>query len=109
MHWYRVRLRGENFLLNLTGEPELLAFRVTYYVKAGGEQEAERMATILMRQEPRLRDHTLNIQQNPTRVVCESVKRTLWKHSRQHGCYNFWQLDVDMAETPVEVEAEASI
>ena len=46
MRWYEVALRGENFLLNLTGEPELLGFRVIHYVKAASEEEAVRCARI---------------------------------------------------------------
>jgi hypothetical protein len=90
MPLYRVVLRGENFLLNLTGEPELLAFRVAHYVRATCEEEARRIAIIVTRKSQHLQGRLLNTPDNPTRLACETIKRVWWRSSRQDGRYTFW-------------------
>lgn len=89
MPLFKVMLRGENFLVNLTGEPELLEFDVTHYVKAVDEADARRMATILTRQNQYIRDGLLNTTANPTRLTCLSVKRVWWSSKRKNGRYVF--------------------
>jgi hypothetical protein len=93
MPLYRVQLRGENFLLNLTGEPELLGFRVVHYVRAEDEAEAQRTAVILTRQNRELHDRLQNIPANPSRLECETVTRAWWRRSRQDGQYRFWPME----------------
>lgn len=93
MSLYRVVSRGENFLLNLTGEPELLGFRAVHYVKAGSEEEAARTAAILIRKDRRLNGALLNTPQNPNRLECEAVKRVWWRRGGQHGRFDFWSME----------------
>jgi len=89
MPLFRVMLRGENFLLDLTGEPELLEFDVTHFVRAADEAEARRIATILTRQNKYIRNALLNTSANPTRVTCLSIKRVWWTRKRSNGRYVF--------------------
>lgn len=100
MSLYRVVSRGENFLLNLTGEPELLGFRVVHYVKAGSEEEAARTAAILIRKDRRLNGALLNTPQNPNRLECESVKRVWWRRGAKHGRFDFWSMEPGEAGAP---------
>jgi len=93
MPLYRVILRGENFLLNFTGEPEVLGFHATHYVKAGSEEEATRTAAILTRKDRRLANAQLNTPQNPNRLECESVKKVWWRRSGRDGRLNFWSME----------------
>jgi hypothetical protein len=98
---YRVQLRGENFFLNLTGEPDLLGFRVVHYVSANSEAEAERIAIIHTRQNRQLHEHLQNIPQNPSRLTCESIRRVWWRRSARDGRYQFWVMEQsDTAEVP---------
>ncbi|HEX5514579.1 MAG TPA: hypothetical protein VFY81_09310 [Gammaproteobacteria bacterium] len=90
---YRVLLRGENFLLNLTGEPQLLGFRVVHYIKAGAEEEAAHIATIFVRKNQHLSRALLNPPENPTRLVCESVQRVWWRRSSEDGRYSYWLME----------------
>lgn len=93
MPLYKVVMRGENFLINLTGEPELLGFHVTYYVKAGREDEAQRIAAIKVRKNRHLSGSLLNTPQNPNRLECESTTRVWFRRSNYDGLYNFWSMD----------------
>lgn len=98
MPLYRVLLRGENFLLNLTGEPELLGFHVTHYVRAATEEEAKRIATILVRKNQHINSGLLNTPENPTRLECESIKRAWWRRSANDGRYTFWNVELEEAD-----------
>jgi len=100
MSLYRVKLRGENFLVNMTGEPELLGFDVTHFVDANSEEEACRIATILVRKNRQLHDHLLNPPQNPSRIACESAKRVWWQLFRKNGHYQFWPADAPEDPAP---------
>ncbi len=93
MPLYRVALRGENYLLNLTGEPQLLGFDVTHYVKAASEEEAERKALILTRSRRDLQSALLNSRENPTRLNCQAIKRVRLRRSRHDGVYAFFDMD----------------
>lgn len=93
MPLYRVVSRGENFLLNFTGEPELLGFRATHYVKADSEEDAMRTAAILVRKDSRLNRSVMNPRQNPNRLECESIQRVWWRRANQHGRIHFWSME----------------
>jgi hypothetical protein len=90
MPLYKVLMRGENFLLNLTGEPDLLSFRVIHFVKAADEGEACRIASIRVRKNRDLHG-ALNMPENPSRLECESVKRVWWRSKGSDGRYEFWR------------------
>ena len=97
---YRVALRGENYLLNLTGEPQLLGFDVTHYVKAATEDEAGRKALILTRSRRDLQSALLNSRENPTRLSCGEIKRVRLRRSRQDGVYAFFDMDGSQSQDP---------
>jgi hypothetical protein len=97
MPLYRVVSRGENFLLNLTGEPEVLGFRAIHYVKAASEEEAQRTAAILIRKDRRINSALMNTPQNPNRLQCESVKRAWWRRPSRDGRIDFWSMEPDEA------------
>ncbi|MEX0730967.1 MAG: hypothetical protein WED00_11325 [Aquisalimonadaceae bacterium] len=93
MPLFKVVMRGENFLMNLTGEPELLGFHVTYYVKAGEEAEAKRIAAIKVRKNRHLAGALLNTPQNPNRLACESSERVWFRRTAIDGRYDYWAMD----------------
>lgn len=93
MRLYRVLLRGENFLLNFTGDPELLGFHVTHYVRARDETDAQRIATILVRKNQQLNTALTNTREKVSRLECEAVKRVWWPRSSKNGRYDFWPMD----------------
>jgi len=60
MKRFKVKLHGENFLLNLDGELKKYGFYATKFVRAENPKEAEKIAIILIHQSPNLRDTVLN-------------------------------------------------
>ena len=75
MNRFKVILHGENFLLNLDGELKKYGFYATRFVKAENPQEAEKIAIILIHQNPNLRDTVLNeISDRPT-INLEEIKQ----------------------------------
>jgi hypothetical protein len=62
-------------------------------VPAATEQQAERTAIILTRQNRELHDRMYNIPENPSRLTCESIRRVWWRRSRQDGQYQFWNME----------------
>jgi hypothetical protein len=99
---FRVQLRGENFLLNFTGEPELLGFEVTHFIKAA-EEEARRVGLIQVRKDRRLSSALLNPPQNPTRLRCIGIKQVWWRRASIDGRYTFHRME------PVEGTADVRI
>ncbi|WP_147305193.1 hypothetical protein [Alkalilimnicola ehrlichii] len=94
---YRVLLRGENFLVNLTGEPELLGFHVTHFVKAAAEEEAQQIAIIRTRKDPYLTGVLMNTRENPTRLEAEAIDRVYWPFWRKSGRYTFWEMKAPLS------------
>lgn len=86
MKRYKVQLKGENFLLNFTGEPRKFGFLATRYLQAQNPADAEKMAIILIRQTPELRDTLLTDQSDRPQIqlleLSEiSLVHYLWKKS----------------------------
>lgn len=59
MKKYRVRLNGRNFLLDLNGEPTKFGFHAVRYVKAKTPEEAAKIASILIHQNPILKESVM--------------------------------------------------
>jgi len=74
MKRFEVKLHGKNFLLNLDGELKKFGFFATKFVKADNPQEAEKIAIILIRQNPNLRDTALNENADRPTINLEEIK-----------------------------------
>jgi hypothetical protein len=74
MKRFKVKLHGENFLLNLDGELKKYGFYATKFVKADNSQEAGKIAVILIRQNPNLRDTVLNEKTDRPTINMEEIK-----------------------------------
>lgn len=71
---YQVLLRGENFLLNLDGDLRCFGFHTTRWIKARDEQEARKIAVILIRQDPHLQATQTNESSAPSRILVEEIR-----------------------------------
>jgi hypothetical protein len=74
MKRFKVKLHGENFLLNLDGEFNKFGFYATSFIKAEDPQEVKKIATILIHQNPNLRDTVLNENTDRPRINIEEVE-----------------------------------
>ncbi len=90
MPLFRVKIRGENFLLNLGGEPQMLGFDVVHFVEAATPDEASQKAVIRTRQSRHLRENQLSLPNNPSTLNCVAVDSVWWRRRRQDGRYEFW-------------------
>lgn len=68
MKRFRIELCGENFLLNLDGEPRRFGFALTRYLQAVDEATAEKTAIIQARQLPALQHGLSNDAEDPPRI-----------------------------------------
>ena len=74
MKRFKVKLHGENFLLNLDGELKKYGFFATKLVEAENPQEAEKNAIILIRQHPNSRDTVLNENADRSTIILEEIE-----------------------------------
>jgi hypothetical protein len=74
MKRYKVKLHGENFLLNLDGDLKKYGFYATKFLKAESPQEAEKNAIILIHQNPNLRDTVLNKNTDRPTINMEEIE-----------------------------------
>jgi hypothetical protein len=74
MKRFKVKLHGENFLLNHDGELKKFGFYSTTFVEAKNPQEAEKIAIILIHQNPNLRDTVLNENIDRPTINLEEIK-----------------------------------
>jgi len=74
MKRFKVKLHGENFLLNLDGELKKYGFYATRFVRAENPQEAEKIAVILTHQNPNLRNTVLNESDDRPKIHLEEIK-----------------------------------
>jgi hypothetical protein len=74
MKRFKVKLHGKNFLLNFDGELKKVGFYATKFVKAENPQEAEKIAIILIHQDPNLRDTVLNKNTDRPTINMEEIK-----------------------------------
>jgi hypothetical protein len=73
MNHFRVFLKGQNFLLNVNGEPKRLGFFTTRFVHANNRDGAELLAVDLIRNDTWLRDSVLNERADPPRIFAEEI------------------------------------
>jgi hypothetical protein len=74
MKRFEVKLHGKNFLLNLDGDLKKFGFYATKFVKAENPQEAEKMAIILIHQNPNLRDTVFNENADRPTINLKEIK-----------------------------------
>ena len=74
MRSFKVKLHGENFLLNFDGELKKFGFYATIFVKAENPQEAEKIAIILIHQNRNLRDTVFNENADRPTINLEEIK-----------------------------------
>jgi hypothetical protein len=74
MKRFKVKLHGKNFLLNVDGELKKFGFYATKFVEAENPQEAEKIAIILIHQNPNLRDTVFNENADRPTINLEEMK-----------------------------------
>ncbi len=74
MKRFLVDLRGENFLLNLDGEPRKFGFTLSRYLRAADAVIAEKKAIILARQLPTLKQVLISDNEDPPRIVLQQIR-----------------------------------
>ena len=74
MKRFKLKFHGENFLLNLDGELKKYGFYATKFVKAENPQEAEKIAIILIRQYPNLRNTLSNESTDRPKINLDEIK-----------------------------------
>jgi hypothetical protein len=74
MKRFKVKLHGENILLNIDGELKKFGFYVTYFIKAKSPQEAKKIAAILIRRHPNLKDTVLNESTDRPTINIEEIE-----------------------------------
>jgi hypothetical protein len=74
MNWYRVRLNGQNFLLNIQGEPRKYGFYTTRDVEADSFEKAEMKAIELVKGDGFLKNSTLNNKEDSPMIYVEDMK-----------------------------------
>jgi hypothetical protein len=74
MRSFKVKLHGENFLLNFDGELKKFGFYATTFVKAKNPREAEKIAIILIHQNRNLRDTVFNENADRPTINLEEIK-----------------------------------
>jgi len=73
MPHYRVKLAGENFRLTLEGKVMKLGFLTTRLVEAQDEEQAERSAVALIRQDQKLAGVLIE-RADPPMIYCEGIE-----------------------------------
>jgi hypothetical protein len=75
MKRFKVKLHGENILLNIDGEYKKFGFYATNFIKAENPQEAKKIAAILIHQHPNLRDIALNESTDRPTIKIEEIEK----------------------------------
>lgn len=73
MTHYKVLLKGENFWMDVEGEPSRMGFLTARLVIAENEPEAESNAVQMLRDDPKLINR-LNDQSDPPVIYCEGIE-----------------------------------
>jgi hypothetical protein len=97
MRQYRVFLRGENFVLEVDGEPSRLGFYTTRFVEATGPEAAEILAVDLIR-----RDQTLagikNLRDDPPMIYAEEIEEIAVNELQSSSGYTFFGMEQEADE-----------
>jgi hypothetical protein len=74
MKRFKVKLHGENILLNIDGEFRKFGFYATNFIKAQNPQEAKKIAAILIYRHPNLKDTVLNESTDRPTINIEEIE-----------------------------------
>jgi hypothetical protein len=74
MKKYKVFIRGENFLINLDGDNQMVGFYRTRFIEAENEEAAEYAAMDMLRRDPKLAKGVLNEQSDPPTMYAEEIE-----------------------------------
>ena len=91
--WYRVMLKGENFVMKLSGKQTVHGFYTTRYVEATSEDDAEMKAVELIREDNYLRERVRNPKSDLPMIYLKEIEM-LASHSGEAGSgYTFYSDD----------------
>jgi len=83
MKRFVVTLQGENFLIDVNGEPRKIGFKAIRFVWANDPQHAEKIAVILIHKSPEIRGMVENSKSDPPRIhVVNIAQETFWRFFR---------------------------
>jgi hypothetical protein len=74
MNKYRVMIHGENLLADVEGIRQLLGFYTHVFIEGFSRADAESRALELLREDAKLRDMSLNRQDDPLRLSVEEAE-----------------------------------
>jgi hypothetical protein len=74
MTYYRVRLNGQNFLLNLQGKVKKYGFYTTRDVEAESFEEAELKAVDLVKEDDAIKNSAVNEKDNSPMIYLEEIR-----------------------------------
>jgi len=74
MKRFKIKLHGENILLNIDGEFRKFGFYATNFIKAQNPQEAKKIAAILIYRHPNLKDTVLNESTDRPTINIEEIE-----------------------------------
>jgi hypothetical protein len=72
--WFQVLVHGENFLMEVDGRTGCYGFYTTRFIEAANQEEAENIAIILVKNEPRIIDSVCNPEDSPPLVYVEEIE-----------------------------------
>ncbi len=111
MPFYRVMLRGENFVMNLNGEPRQFGFYTRRFVRARSENEAEHDAVALIKNDESLKRSVLNHRDDPPMIYLEEMEKLPWwrmlRRRRGRG-YALWESEEDAATADSDAGRDAA-
>ncbi len=91
---YRVLLRGENLLIEMDGDPQLLGFYTNRNVRAADEDDAEMAAVALIRADSDLLDAMIDSDDPPEpKVYAEQISRIAWWKRLGGRGYRFFPME----------------
>lgn len=87
---FEIRLQGENYLLNIDGEPQRFGFFTTRLVRAESPEQAVKIAIIKVHQDAYLQSSVINEGQNrPSLRLVEVRKIGFFRYLRRKSAKGF--------------------
>lgn len=74
LRYYKITIRGENFLMKVNREYQKLGFHITRYVKAQNEEEAEGLIIKVLMKEIKLQNSIHNDRYDPPRMFLDELE-----------------------------------